>query len=145
MTVTHLELKRANGEQRWQVDGLRLAIEQKKLTSRNLPENAAYTHRSNARRTHCAHKGILRCGAMLGTFYFSQFTHEQTLPRMPIKGKILWNQTFFLPDRPSRVTHSTHISPSSPCLALNRRGKDDFKFWYQFYFVMKMENLPTAP
>src|SRR5215213_2183873 len=38
-------------------------------------------------------------------------------------------KSLFLPERPSGVTHSTRIStPPSARLALNRSGKDDFKF-----------------
>ena len=73
-------------------------------------------------------------------------------PRMPIKWKIPRNQTLFLPERPSGVTHSTRISTPPfrpPRLEPERKGRFQVffggKFCYQFYFVMKMENLITTP
>jgi hypothetical protein len=67
-------------------------------------------------------------GLCLGAFCLSQFTHKRTLIKNANQMKITTQPNSFLARETLRgYTFGTNMSPSAR-LALNRSGKDDFKF-----------------
>jgi hypothetical protein len=104
--------------------GVDSAWEQHKLEARKLlAVGAADSHLSSARREASPQ------GAVLGAFCLLQFTHKRTLPKNANQMKNTTKPNSFLARETIRgYTFDTNINPLSARLALNRSGKDDFKF-----------------
>jgi hypothetical protein len=116
-----------------------------------MPENAAHTHLSTARRE-ASPRVLFPSGAVFGAFCLSQFTHKRTLPKNANQMKNTTKPNSFLARETIRgYTFDTNIHTPfrPPRLEPERKGRFQVffgsKFCYQFYFVMKMENLITTP
>src|SRR5215216_1212183 len=90
--------------------------------------------------------------AVLGAFCLSQFTHKRTLPKNANQMKNTTKPKSFLARETIRgyiFDTNIHTPFRPPRLEPERKGRFQIffggKFCYQFYFVMKMENLITTP
>lgn len=96
--------------------------------------------------------------AVLGAYCLSQFTHKRTLPKNANQMKNTTKPNLFSCQRDHQGLHIRHEYPHPPSARLacptnrrepERKGRFQVffggKFCYQFYCVMKMENLITTP
>src|SRR4030095_2670395 len=89
-----------------------------------MPENAAHTHLSTARRE-ASPRVLFPSGAVLGAFCLSQFTHKRTLPKNANQMKNTTKPNLFSCQRDHQGLHIRHEYPHPPSARLacpkNRR------------------------
>ena len=119
-------------------------------TPRKMPETAQNPQRP-VHVEDCRNSDV-RSGAVLGAFCLSQFTHKLTLPRNSDQIKNTTKPNSFLARETIRgYTFDTKIHAPFRPPRLEPEWKGRFqvffggKFSYQFYFVMKIENIITTP